>query len=60
MKNLNDDAMKKLDNLLINLDSVLRYLNRNIANGSIKGQIDIQRINQLNEAYNDFISASRD
>ena len=60
MKQLSDNSMKKLDQLISTLDPVLNYLIRGINNKTIHTQIDIQRIRQLESAYNEFLSSSRE
>lgn len=60
MKPLSENAMLKLDRLLLTLDSVIALLNQKIANKTISGQIDIQRINSLTSSYREFMDASRD
>jgi hypothetical protein len=58
MDPLSENAMKKLDEMLTTLEPIVGFLNQKIGDKSISGQIDIQRINRLTNAFNDFMAAS--
>ena len=60
MELLSDKAMKKLDVMLTTLEPVVAYLNQKIRDKTIAGQLDIQRINRLTEAYNEFMDTSNE
>jgi hypothetical protein len=55
---LSENAMKKLDELLTALEPVVGFLNHNVGDKTIAGQLDIQRINRLTKAYNEFMALS--
>jgi hypothetical protein len=60
MKLLSEDAMQKLDQMITTLEPVIGFLKHKVGDKTIAGQIDIQRIGRLIQAYDDFVSASHD
>ena len=58
MELLSENAMKKLDELLTTLEPVVGFLNHKVRDKTIAGQLDIQRINRLTKAYNEFMAIS--
>ena len=60
MELLSENAMKKLDEMLTTLEPIVGFLNQKVGDKTIAGQLDIQRINRLTNAYNEFMSASNE
>jgi cytochrome c-type biogenesis protein CcmH/NrfF len=60
MKPLSEDAIQKLDQMITTLEPVIGFLRQKVRDKVINGQIDIQRIDRLVLAYDDFISASHE
>ena len=60
MKPLSNDAMKSLDELLTAIEPIVSDLNRKVQDKSIKGLLDIQRIDRLTSAYTNFLNASNE
>jgi hypothetical protein len=60
MELLSENAIKKLDEMLTTLEPIVGFLNQKIGDKTITGQLDIQRINRLTKAYNEFMATSNE
>ena len=60
MKQLSENAMNKLDQLITTLDPVIAFLNQKVSNKTITGQIEIQKINRLTATYQDFLDSANE
>jgi len=60
MEPLSEDAMQRLDQMITTLEPIIGFLKHKVGDKTIAGQIDIQRIDRLIQAYDEFISASHE
>jgi len=56
MNSLSENAMQKLDEMLSRIAPIASFLNQKVGNGTITGQLDIQRIHAFISSYNEFLA----